>query len=54
MAARFMPARTAAGWKERAQCLGFQRFVRLAEKDRIAVLANLTLPMASDKNEDFE
>ncbi len=39
IAAKFMPARTATGWKERAQCLGFQRFVRLAEKDRIAVLA---------------
>jgi len=39
IAAQFMPARTTAGWKERAQCLGFQRFVRLAEKDRITVLA---------------
>ena len=38
-AAQFMPARTRAGWKKRAECLGFQRFVRLAEKDRIAVLA---------------
>jgi len=39
IAAQYMPARTRAGWKERAECLGFQRFVRLAEKDRIAVLA---------------
>ncbi len=39
IAAQFMPARTKEGWKARAQCLGFQRFVRLAEKDRIAVLA---------------
>lgn len=37
--AHFMPARTREGWARRAECLGFQRFVRMAEKDRIAVLA---------------
>ncbi len=37
--ARAMPARSAAGSKARRECLGFARFVRLAEKDRIRVLA---------------
>jgi uncharacterized membrane protein len=37
--ARAMPAKTATGSKALRQCLGFQRFVQLAEKDRIAVLA---------------
>lgn len=37
--ARAMPARSAAGSKALRQCLGFARFVRLAEKDRIRVLA---------------
>jgi hypothetical protein len=35
----YMPARTKEGWKERAEILAFRRFVRLAEKDRIALLA---------------
>jgi uncharacterized membrane protein YgcG len=35
----FMPARTRKGWEEKAEILAFQKFVRLAEKDRIAVLA---------------
>jgi hypothetical protein len=39
LTARFMPSRTQAGWNKRAECLGFQRFVRTAEKNRIAVLA---------------
>jgi hypothetical protein len=37
--AKAMPARSAAGSKARRECLGFARFVRLAEKDRIRVLA---------------
>lgn len=34
-----MPAKTATGSKLLRQCLGFQRYVSLAEKDRIKVLA---------------
>lgn len=34
-----MPSKTATGSKMLRQCLGFQRFVALAEKDRIKVLA---------------
>ncbi|HEY9731215.1 MAG TPA: DUF2207 domain-containing protein [Drouetiella sp.] len=37
--ARAMPARSAAGAKATRECLGFARFVRMAEKDRIRVLA---------------
>ncbi len=37
--ARAMPSRTALGSARLHECQGFQRFVRLAEKDRIAVLA---------------
>lgn len=37
--ARAMPARSAAGSKATRECLGFARFVRMAEKDRIRVLA---------------
>jgi len=37
--ARAMPARTAKGSGALEESLGFQRYVRLAEKDRIAVLA---------------
>lgn len=37
--AKAMPARTAAGAKATRECLGFARFVRTAEKDRIRVLA---------------
>jgi uncharacterized membrane protein YgcG len=39
LSARAMPAKTAAGSQALRECLGFQRFVRLAEKDRLAVLA---------------
>ncbi len=39
VSARAMPAKTAAGSRAFRECLGFQRFVRLAEKDRIQVLA---------------
>ncbi|MBI4533381.1 MAG: DUF2207 domain-containing protein [Candidatus Melainabacteria bacterium] len=39
ISARAMPARTRSGSRTLRECLGFQRFVRLAEKDRIAVLA---------------
>src|SRR5690606_2575411 len=38
--ARAMPAKTATGSRLLRQCLGFQRFVELAEKDRIKVLAD--------------
>jgi uncharacterized membrane protein YgcG len=38
--AKAMPAKTATGSKMLRQCLGFQRFVELAEKDRIKVLAD--------------
>ncbi len=34
-----MAARTANGWKAMYECLGFQRFVKMAEADRIRVLA---------------
>lgn len=37
--AKAMPARSAAGSKASRECLGFARFVRMAEKDRIRVLA---------------
>lgn len=37
--ARAMPSKTATGSKALRQCLGFQRFVSLAEKERIKVLA---------------
>ncbi len=37
--AKAMPARSAAGAKATRECLGFARFVRMAEKDRIRVLA---------------
>ncbi len=37
--ARAMPSRTALGSQRLHECQGFQRFVKLAEKDRIAVLA---------------
>lgn len=37
--AKAMPARSAAGSKSTRECLGFARFVRMAEKDRIRVLA---------------
>ncbi len=37
--AKAMPARSAAGSKATRECLGFARFVRMAEKDRIRVLA---------------
>lgn len=37
--ARAMPARTAEGSRLTRQCLGFARYVRLAEKDRLRVLA---------------
>ncbi|HEY9775425.1 MAG TPA: DUF2207 domain-containing protein [Planktothrix sp.] len=36
---RAMPARTAAGSKKTRESLGFQRFVRMSEKERIRVLA---------------
>jgi uncharacterized membrane protein YgcG len=36
--ARAMPAKTATGSRKLRECLGFQRFVRLAEKDRIEKL----------------
>ena len=36
--ARAMPARTALGSRKLRECLGFQRFVKLAEKDRIEKL----------------
>jgi uncharacterized membrane protein len=36
---RAMPALSAAGSKAKRECLGFARFVRLAEKERIKVLA---------------
>lgn len=39
LAARAMPSKTATGSRMLRECLGFQRFVALAEKDRIAVLA---------------
>ncbi len=39
LSARAMPAKTAAGSKALRDCLGFKRFVELAEKDRIRVLA---------------
>jgi uncharacterized membrane protein YgcG len=39
LSARAMPAKTALGSRKLRECRGFQRFVRLAEKDRIAVLA---------------
>lgn len=39
LCARAMPSRTALGSQRLRECQGFQRFVRLAEKDRIAVLA---------------
>jgi len=38
--ARAMPSKTATGSRLLRQCLGFQRFVELAEKDRIKVLAD--------------
>ena len=34
-----MPSKTAAGSRAVRECLGFQRFIRMAEKERIAVLA---------------
>jgi uncharacterized membrane protein len=37
--ARAMPSKTATGSKMLRQCLGFQRYVEMAEKDRIRVLA---------------
>lgn len=37
--ARAMPARSAAGSRAKRECLGFARFVRMAEKERIRVLA---------------
>ena len=40
VAARAMPSKTATGSRMLRQCLGFQRFVELAEKDRIKVLAD--------------
>lgn len=40
LSARAMPAKTARGSKMLRQCLGFQRFIELAEKDRIRVLAD--------------
>ena len=39
LAARAMPSKTALGSRALRECRGFQRFVRLAEKDRIAKLA---------------
>ena len=36
---RAMPARTATGSKLTRQCLGFARYVKMAEKDRLRVLA---------------
>ncbi len=36
--ARLMPARTALGSRKTRECVGFQRFVKLAEKDRIEKL----------------
>ncbi len=36
--ARAMPAKTATGSRKLRECVGFQRFVRLAEKDRIEKL----------------
>jgi len=38
--AKAMPAKTAIGSKYLRQCLGFKRYVSLAEKDRIKVLAD--------------
>jgi hypothetical protein len=38
--ARAMPSKTATGSKMLRQCLGFQRYVELAEKERIKVLAD--------------
>ena len=38
--ARAMPSKTATGSKMLRQCLGFQRYVALAEKERIKVLAD--------------
>lgn len=40
VSARAMPSKTATGSRMLRQCLGFQRFVELAEKDRIKVLAD--------------
>lgn len=37
---RAMPAKTATGSRMLRECLGFQRFVEMAEKDRIKVLAD--------------
>ncbi|HEX8236521.1 MAG TPA: DUF2207 domain-containing protein [Abditibacteriaceae bacterium] len=37
--ARAMPAKTATGSRALRECRGFQRFVQMAEKDRIRVLA---------------
>lgn len=40
LSARAMPAKTARGSRMLRQCLGFQRFVEMAEKERIKVLAD--------------
>lgn len=40
LCAKAMPSKTATGSKLLRQCLGFQRYVALAEKDRIKVLAD--------------
>ena len=37
---KYMPARTGEGSRLTRECLGFARYVRLAEKDRLRVLAN--------------
>jgi uncharacterized membrane protein len=39
LSARAMPAKTATGSRALRECRGFQRFVQMAEKDRIRVLA---------------
>lgn len=39
VSARAMPAKTATGSRALRECRGFQRFVQMAEKDRIRVLA---------------
>jgi len=39
LSAKAMPSKTATGSRKLRECLGFQRFVQMAEKDRIAVLA---------------
>ena len=37
--AKAMPSKTVTGSRAMRECLGFQRFIKMAEKDRIAVLA---------------